>query len=87
MIAPLAPPMALLAELTHRCALKCPYCSNPLELERRSAELDTPTWLRVVDEAAALGVLQISFSGGEPMLRPDLPILVARAPSAASTPT
>lgn len=79
MIAPLAPPMALLAELTHRCALKCPYCSNPLELERRSAELDTPTWLRVVDEAAALGVLQISFSGGEPMLRPDLPILVARA--------
>lgn len=79
MTAPLAPPMALLAELTHRCALKCPYCSNPLELERRSAELDTPTWLRVIDEAAAMGVLQISFSGGEPMLRPDLPILVACA--------
>ncbi len=76
---PPAPPVALLAELTHRCVLKCPYCSNPLELERRSAELDTATWLRVIDEAAALGVLQISFSGGEPMLRPDIAALVARA--------
>lgn len=74
-----APPMALLAELTHRCALKCPYCSNPLELERRSSELDTSTWLRLIDEAAAMGVLQISFSGGEPMLRPDIAVLVSRA--------
>lgn len=74
-----APPMALLAELTHRCALKCPYCSNPLELERRSSELNTSTWLRLIDEAAAMGVLQISFSGGEPMLRPDIAVLVGRA--------
>jgi pyrroloquinoline quinone biosynthesis protein E len=71
--------MALLAELTHRCPLACPYCSNPLELERASAELDTVTWKRVLDEAAALGVLQVHFSGGEPTARRDLPELVRHA--------
>lgn len=73
------PPMGLLAELTHRCPLQCPYCSNPLELERAGSELDTATWLRVLDEAAALGVLQIHFSGGEPTARKDLSVLVRRA--------
>lgn len=73
------PPMALLAELTHRCPLKCPYCSNPLELERASAEMATGDWLRVLDEAAALGILQIHFSGGEPMVRRDLPAMVRHA--------
>ena len=73
------PPMGLLAELTHRCPLQCPYCSNPLELERAGAELDTATWLRVLDEAAALGMLQVHFSGGEPTARKDLPALVRRA--------
>jgi len=74
-----APPMGLLAELTHRCPLQCPYCSNPLELERAAGELDTATWLRVLDEAADLGVLQVHFSGGEPTARRDLPELVRRA--------
>jgi PqqA peptide cyclase len=74
-----APPMGLLAELTHRCPLQCPYCSNPLDLERAAGELDTATWLRVLDEAAALGVLQMHFSGGEPTARRDLPELVRRA--------
>ena len=73
------PPMGLLAELTHRCPLQCPYCSNPLELERAGSELDTATWLRVLDEAAALGVLQVHFSGGEPTARKDLPALIRRA--------
>ena len=73
------PPMGLLCELTHRCALHCPYCSNPLELDRRSKELDGAAWLRIVDEAAALGVLQIYFSGGEPMLRREITDLVAHA--------
>src|ERR1700761_5882234 len=62
------PPLALLAELTHRCPLRCPYCSNPLELSRASAELDTESWKRVLGEAAALGVLQVHFSGGEPLV-------------------
>jgi pyrroloquinoline quinone biosynthesis protein E len=66
------PPIGLLAELTHRCPLKCPYCSNPVELERRSVELDTETWLRVFSEAAALGVLQVHLSGGEPTARRDI---------------
>jgi pyrroloquinoline quinone biosynthesis protein E len=73
------PPLAMLAELTHRCPLACPYCANPLELERASAELDTAGWLRLLDEAAALGVLQVHFSGGEPCARRDLAELVARA--------
>ena len=73
------PPLALLAELTHRCPLQCPYCANPLEMEKAANELDTATWLRVLDEAAALGVLQVHFSGGEPTARKDLLELVRRA--------
>ncbi|GBR12893.1 pyrroloquinoline quinone biosynthesis protein PqqE [Asaia spathodeae] len=73
------PPMSLLAELTHRCPLACPYCSNPLALDRRAAEMETADWLRVLDEAASLGVLQVHFSGGEPMARHDLPELVRHA--------
>jgi len=72
-------PFALLAELTYRCPLKCPYCSNPLELDRYRRELDTETWLRVLGEAAELGVIQVHFSGGEPLLRGDLAQLVAQA--------
>ena len=75
----LEPPMGLIAEMTHRCPLQCPYCSNPLELERAGAELDTATWMRVLDEAAALGVLQMHFTGGEPTARKDLPELVRHA--------
>jgi PqqA peptide cyclase len=75
----LAAPLALLAEVTHRCPLQCPYCSNPLELERASAELDTTGWRRVLTEAAALGVLQVHFSGGEPLVRRDLETLVRHA--------
>ncbi len=71
--------MGLLAELTHRCPLQCPYCSNPLALERAGVELDTAAWLGVLEQAAALGVLQVHFSGGEPTARKDLVTLVRRA--------
>lgn len=74
-------PMALLAELTYRCPLQCPYCSNPLELSRFRHELDTSVWKRVLSEAAALGVIQVHFSGGEPLVRRDLPELVEHARS------
>jgi pyrroloquinoline quinone biosynthesis protein E len=73
------PPLALLAELTHRCPLACPYCSNPVNLERASAELSEEDWRRVLAEAAALGVLQVHFSGGEPMVRRELLALVGAA--------
>jgi pyrroloquinoline quinone biosynthesis protein E len=73
------PPIGLLAELTHRCPLQCPYCSNPLELVRASGELATAEWCRVLDEAAELGVLQLHLSGGEPAARPDLEPIVAHA--------
>ncbi|OIQ28873.1 MAG: pyrroloquinoline quinone biosynthesis protein PqqE [Alphaproteobacteria bacterium MedPE-SWcel] len=73
------PPIAMLAELTHRCPLSCPYCSNPLELARQEQELDTETWARVFDEAAGIGVLQLHLSGGEPASRRDLVELVSAA--------
>ena len=72
-------PAAVLAEMTHRCPLQCPYCSNPVDLERASNELDTATWCRVIDEAVAMGVHQIHFSGGEPTARRDLVDLVRHA--------
>ncbi len=77
----MTPPLSLLAEITHRCPVHCIYCSNPVELARREDELPTDVWLRVLDEAAELGVLEIHLSGGEPLVRPDLVVLVERATS------
>jgi len=75
-------PLGLLAELTHVCPLGCPYCSNPLVLDARKDELDAPTWARVFGEAAALGVLQVHLSGGEPGARRDLVAITASAHAA-----
>jgi pyrroloquinoline quinone biosynthesis protein E len=72
-------PLALIAEITHRCPLHCVYCSNPLELTSRKEELATADWLRVFSEAAALGVLHLHLTGGEPLARPDLTELIAHA--------
>jgi pyrroloquinoline quinone biosynthesis protein E len=73
------PPMGLILEVTHRCPLQCPYCSNPLELERANAELDTASWLLVLNQAAEIGILQVHFTGGEPLARRDIVELVAHA--------
>ena len=75
-------PLGLLAELTHRCPLGCPYCSNPLALDSRADELDLATWARVFREAAGLGVLQVHLSGGEPAARRDLVEIAAAAHAA-----
>ncbi len=72
-------PYGLLAELTHRCPLHCPYCSNPLQLARREEELSSETWGRVLREAAEIGVVQVGLSGGEPLLFPGLDDVVAVA--------
>src|SRR5215470_3666673 len=72
-------PLALVAELTHRCPLHCVYCSNPLELTRREQELPTQTWVQLFAEAAKAGVLQVDFTGGEPLARPDIMELVRAA--------
>ncbi|MEU9480397.1 pyrroloquinoline quinone biosynthesis protein PqqE [Streptomyces sp. NPDC048191] len=77
-----APPWALLAELTHACPLHCPYCSNPLELTRRSQELSTDQWTDVLRQAGELGVVHTHLSGGEPLLRHDLEQIVAAAEAA-----
>src|SRR5215813_6230410 len=84
-------PYALLAEITYRCPLHCPYCSNPVAVSLRetprrprgggysNGELTTEEWKRVIREAAGLGVLQIGFSGGEPLVRRDLAELIREA--------
>jgi pyrroloquinoline quinone biosynthesis protein E len=76
---PVPSPLALVAELTHRCPLHCVYCSNPLELTRRETELTTEEWARVFREAAELGVMQADFTGGEPLARPDIAALIGSA--------
>jgi pyrroloquinoline quinone biosynthesis protein E len=72
-------PTTLLAELTHRCPLHCPYCSNPLEMVRAQGEMGTDDWKRVFTQARELGVLQLGLSGGEPLVRKDLEELAAHA--------
>ena len=79
---PVSSPLALIAELTHRCPLHCVYCSNPLELTRRDQELSTAAWTEVLRQAGELGVLQVDFTGGEPLARPDLAELIRAARSA-----
>ncbi len=73
---PIAPfaggPAGLLAELTHRCPLQCPYCSNPLELERSNTEFTADEWGETFRQAASIGALQLHLSGGEPTARRDL---------------
>jgi pyrroloquinoline quinone biosynthesis protein E len=75
-------PLALIAEITHRCPLHCVYCSNPVELTKRAKELPASVWARVLREAAELGVLQADFTGGEPLARPDLGELIVAARNA-----
>lgn len=72
-------PRWLLAELSYACPLQCPYCSNPVDFSRYSNELDTDTWIRVFEEARALGAVQLGFSGGEPLVRRDLDTLIEQA--------
>lgn len=73
------PPLWLLAELTYRCPLQCPYCSNPLDFAQIGQELNTEQWVSVLRQGRALGAAQLGFSGGEPLVRQDLPELIAEA--------
>jgi pyrroloquinoline quinone biosynthesis protein E len=82
MSAQISNPLALIAELTHRCPLHCVYCSNPLELQSRANELPTETWVRVFKEAAELGVMQADLTGGEPLARTDILDLIRAARTA-----
>ncbi|AWT10323.1 pyrroloquinoline quinone biosynthesis protein PqqE [Stutzerimonas frequens] len=73
------PPLWLLAELTYRCPLQCPYCSNPLDFARSHEELTTAEWIEVFRQARDMGAAQLGFSGGEPLVRQDLAELIAAA--------
>jgi len=73
------PPLWLLAELTYACPLQCPYCSNPVDMANYKNEISTQDWIRVMREARKMGAVQLGFSGGEPLTRPDLEELIAEA--------
>jgi pyrroloquinoline quinone biosynthesis protein E len=73
------PPLWLLLELTYRCPLHCAFCYNPTDFARTGPELPTEDWLRVLREARALGAVQLGLSGGEPLVRDDLELIVAEA--------
>jgi pyrroloquinoline quinone biosynthesis protein E len=75
-------PLALIAEITHRCPLHCVYCSNPLQMIATKAELSTAYWVRVFQEAQQLGILHLHLTGGEPVARTDLKDLVEAAHAA-----
>ena len=75
------PPLWLLAELTYRCPLQCPYCSNPVEIAKYNDELSAEDWIRVMRQARKMGAAQLGFSGGEPLVRRDLETLIAEARS------
>jgi PqqA peptide cyclase len=75
----LDPPLALIAEVTHRCPLHCAYCSNPLQMVAAKSELGTHEWEAVFQQAAKIGTLHVHLSGGEPLAREDLTQLVSFA--------
>src|SRR5216684_2357295 len=75
-------PLALIAEITHRCPLHCVYCSNPVELAAAGSELSTAQWINVFRQAGKLGILHAHFTGGEPLARTDLTELIAGARAA-----
>jgi PqqA peptide cyclase len=75
-------PLALIAELTHRCLLHCVYCSNPLAMQSATSELSTAEWVSVFEQAGQGGFLHVHFTGGEPLARGDLVELTARARAA-----
>ena len=72
-------PLWLLAEVTYRCPLQCPYCSNPLDFASNQAELTTAEWASVLQQGRAMGAAQLGFSGGEPLVRNDLAELISEA--------
>ena len=74
-------PYTLIAELTYRCPLRCPYCSNPVDYQDDPSELATADWTRIFSEAEGLGVVQLHLTGGEPLVRKDLEGLIAQARS------
>ncbi|PFG08020.1 MULTISPECIES: pyrroloquinoline quinone biosynthesis protein PqqE [unclassified Marinobacter] len=77
--ATIGPPLWLLAELTYRCPLQCPYCSNPLDFAQTERELSTEDWVKVLRQGREMGAAQLGFSGGEPLVRQDLQELIAEA--------
>ncbi len=75
-------PLNLIAELTYRCPLQCPYCSNPINFKTYREALSADDWARVFTQAAELGVVHVGLTGGEPSVRQDLEEILSKAVAA-----
>lgn len=67
-------PFVGMLELTSRCNLRCVHCYlGPQEEQhrKRAAELTTAEVFRLLDEMAEAGTLNLTITGGDPMMRPD----------------
>ncbi len=68
-------PESVTFELTYGCNLRCVHCFNPTH-RALPQELSTSEVLRLIDQLAELGVLTVTFTGGELTLRPDIPAIL-----------
>jgi MoaA/NifB/PqqE/SkfB family radical SAM enzyme len=82
---PLARPVGVKLELTYRCNLRCGFCytDSPRRTLERAVDLTDEDWLRIVDEAIELGVIEAVVTGGEPLLRRELTLQVLERLDAA----
>ena len=70
-------PLWVNAEITYKCPLHCVFCYNPLDYASTfKSELSTEDWLKVFKQSRELGAVQLGISGGEPLMRDDVEIMV-----------
>jgi PqqA peptide cyclase len=72
-------PLWLNAEITYKCPLHCVFCYNQVDYTQFGPELSTEDWLRAFRQARELGAVQLGLSGGEPLMRDDVEIMVSEA--------
>lgn len=73
------PPLWILLELTHKCPLECTYCYNQLDFANTKDMMSKEDWFKVMEEARAMGAVQLGISGGEPLLNKDLLEIVKKS--------
>lgn len=66
-------------DLTRKCQLACKHCHNGSGPDGTHGSMTAEDWTRVLDEAAAVGVPRVQFTGGEVTMHPDAPTLIDHA--------
>jgi len=65
-------PTVCTLQVTTRCQANCVHCSAARHKRTGEPELTTDDWKRVIRQSEQLGSVTIIFTGGEPLLRPDI---------------